>query len=82
MSLPSNVSQFLIQIVDKTTGEVVVGLEPGSRVETDLINEFVIRVKGIGVGMFKTEAAVEAASRQAWADLLMALKLQVRPPRS
>lgn len=71
-------SRFKLQIVEKATGDIVLGLEPGSKIETDLIEDFMRRLKGYGVGMFKSEAKVEAAATRAWEELLYDLKRLVR----
>lgn len=72
-------SLYTMQIIDKSTGEVVRGFEPGSRVETDLIEEVLTRAKGDGIGYMKSALAVETTLRQAWNETLLALKSQVLP---
>jgi hypothetical protein len=74
-------SQFTLQVIDKYTGDVVLGFEPGSRVETDLVDDVLTRAKGEGIGLLRTEAAVEAALRRAWTETLLSLKTQVMPSR-
>lgn len=72
-------SDFVLQIVNRHTGEIVRGFEPGSHVETDVVEELLTRIHGEGVGLFRTEATVDAVIRKAWGELLHALKSQVRP---
>lgn len=72
-------SDFLLQIIDRHTGEVVESLEPGSRIEVDIIDSVIGRMHAVGVGFLKSRASVEETTRQAWVDALMALKRQVQP---
>lgn len=72
-------SDFLLQIVNRHTGDVVVSWEPGGRVETDIIASVLAVAKAQGVGFFATEAQVEAAIHSAWTATLHALKAQVTP---
>ena len=69
-------SEFLIQIVHKTDGKVV-AWAPGMEVEQEFITNLCNRLKGKGVGFFKTEAKVVAAAEEAIKELLFALKKQV-----
>lgn len=73
-------SQFLLQIIDRATGDVVLGFEPGSRIETAVIDDLVQRVIGQGVGVMTTSASVERIMRAQWSALVTDLKLQVMAP--
>lgn len=74
-------SDYVLQIVHRPSGTVA-AIEPGSRVETDLIDEVLNRAKAYGVGMFASESVVEVRLRQAWAELLHDLKTRVSPSRA
>lgn len=70
-------SQYRIQVIDNFTGEPVATWEPGGKVETDLVEELVLRVRTKGVGVGRTAAHVEEDVRAALQELLYALKLRV-----
>jgi hypothetical protein len=74
------VSDYRLQIVEHRTGLVAKGWAPGDRVETDLAEDVLTRLKG-KVGLFKTEAQVLTAVREAFADMLLDLKSRVQPSR-
>ena len=67
-------SEYLIQVVHKSTGKVVTGWEPGLTVEKRLVEELVNRVKTKGVGIFRTEDHVAKDVRAAIEELLYDLK--------
>lgn len=69
-------SKYALQIVNLETREVV-RWSPGSLVEATLITEHIRRAKAHGVGLFRTEAAVERAMQTAWDELLLDLKQMV-----
>jgi hypothetical protein len=69
-------SEFLIQVVHKSDGRVV-AWAPGLEVEQEFIKNFCDRLKGKGVGIFRTEAKVLAAAQEAMDELLYDLKKQV-----
>lgn len=70
-------SAFRLQIVDAKTGYVTKGWEPGGKVETDLVEELCGRLKGRGIGVFKTEAKVLEAVRAEFQAMLLDLKRRV-----
>ena len=70
------VSEYLVAILHKKTGEVVTG-EPGGRLETDLEEALVARVAAKGVGVGRTTAHVCGDVRAALREVLHALKVQV-----
>ena len=70
-------SRYRLQIIDAQTGEVVIGWQPNDRVETELSEELLRRVKDRGVGLFRTEAQVLASLRQCFSDMLYELKGRV-----
>lgn len=72
-------SDFLLQVVNRHTGEVVSTWEPGGSVEANLVHSCVVAAKARGIGFWRTEAQVERALRAAWSDVLHALKSQVQP---
>jgi hypothetical protein len=55
-------SRFLIQIVNKKTGNVV-EFEPGLRAEADFVESCVQSIVALGVGLTKTQAHVTADIR-------------------
>ena len=67
-------SEYLIQVVYKSTGQVVACWEPGLTVEKKLIEELVNRVKAKGVGVFRTEDHVAKDVKTAIEELLWDLK--------
>lgn len=75
-------SQYLLQIVERETGEVVKSWEPGSRIETELLTELSTRLSGRGIGLGRTTVHVLDDLKHAWAELLFELKSQVIPPVS
>lgn len=70
-------SQFRLQIVDAKTGQVAKGWQPADRVEMDLVEDLCTRLKGRGIGMFRTEAKVLETVRGAFAEMLLELKRRV-----
>jgi hypothetical protein len=70
MSEPS----FLIQIIDR--GDRVAILPGGGPLEANLIDLCTKQIMSKGVGLFKTEAAVEKAIRDGMAEALLSLKLK------
>ena len=66
-----------MQIVHAVTGRVVTGWQPGDKVETDLVDDLVVRVKQKGVGIFKSEERVLDGVREAFQEMLLALKGRV-----
>ena len=74
-------SQFKLQIIDKTTGKVVNGWQPGDRVETDLAEDLLNRLKGRKLG-FRTQGKILKAVAQEFAEMLLDLKQRASaPPR-
>lgn len=71
-------SEFLMQIVDRTTGEVV-RFEAGGRIETDLKADILARVSQQPTGVFRTEASVRQVVSDAVDAAFRALKRTVRP---
>lgn len=71
--------RFLLTITDTITGERA-ALTPGGRGERDLIEDVVEATLEEGVGVFKTEAQVEAALRKALHTVIGGLKREVRAP--
>ena len=71
-------SEYRLRIVHARTGQIVKGWEPGTHIETDLVDELCARTKAKGVGMFRTEAHVLDDIRAAFAEMLYELKKQVR----
>lgn len=69
-------SQFVIQVVDRETGDVV-EWAPGLKVEKDFVNELCERVAGKGVGVGRTTRHVVADVRVALQELLYTLKANV-----
>ena len=71
-------SRYLIQIVDRQTGEVAL-FEPGLAVEADLITESVNNAVRVGIGFGRSSAQSAAAMRQGMEEALFALKAKVQP---
>jgi hypothetical protein len=74
------VSDYRLQVIhlrSKDPDRVVLGWQPGDRVETDLAEELSQRIKAKGVGLFRTEAHVMADVRKAVAEMLFELKARV-----
>ena len=71
-------SRFLMQIIDRKTGEVV-QFEPGKVVETDFVEDCVEQVVRLGVGLGRTSNHVAADVRQGLEDAIWSLKRRVRP---
>jgi hypothetical protein len=69
-------SEFLIQVVHKTTGAVV-SWEPGREVEYQFETELLSRVAAKGVGMARTTTHVLDDVRTALRELLYDLKRRV-----
>lgn len=69
-------SQFMIQVVDTTTGEVV-EWAPGLKIEQDLIREVCQKVAARPVGFARTTARVVVEVEAALRDVLYALKANV-----
>ena len=67
-------SYYLIQIVNKKSGEVVKSWLPGERVEKEIETELLSRVKAKGVGFFKSEEKGLTAVREALQEFLYSLK--------
>lgn len=70
-------SDFLMQIINRHTGEVVATWEPGSRVEADVVTHCLQIAKQRGIGFWRTEARVTAVLHAAWHEAIHALKSQV-----
>jgi hypothetical protein len=70
------VSDFLIQIINRRTGEVV-QWAPGLQVETDFINDLGGRVAAKSVGVGRTRKQVAERVKEAVQELLLDLKRQV-----
>lgn len=79
-------SNFVIQVVNKSTGEVV-EWAPGRTVErrfiTELVNRTVTLAVAKGLGVFRTEAHVKASIQEAIdkavSELFHDLKSEVNP---
>ncbi len=72
-------SRFVLSITDTATGSQA-QLRPGGTSERQIINEVVNAVIAKGVGLFKTEAHVAQAVREALIEVLTAVKSDVQPP--
>lgn len=72
-------SAYVLQVAEKGSGKVVASWPPGLEQERDLIAAIVSRVRARGVGVFRTEARVLEAVRDAIEQGVMDLKLQVKP---
>jgi hypothetical protein len=74
-------SDYRLQVIhlrSKEPDKVVMGWQPGDRVETDLAEELAQRIKAKGVGLFRTEKHVMEDVRKAVAEMLWDLKGRVR----
>ena len=71
-------SMFVMQIVDKRSGEVV-QFEPGLSVEINFIDDCVTRILAKGVGVFRTQAHVAQDVRLGIEEAIHALKRKVKP---
>ena len=71
-------SRFLIQVVDKTTGDVV-SWAPGLAAERQFTDDLVNRVVAKGVGYGRSSAKVGTAVRESLTELLHDLKRDVPP---
>jgi hypothetical protein len=71
-------SKFLIRIEDVAKGQIAL-LTPGGKGERDLVEAIVAATLSKGVGVFKTEIAVERAIREGAIEVLSALKSEVVP---
>lgn len=72
-------SQFWLQIVSKDAPSVVLQIEPGRQAERDFVADVVTRAVAKGVGLFRTEAQVETAIREAIQESIFDLKQQITP---
>lgn len=70
-------SDWLIQVVHKTSKEVAHSWVPGLRAETDFVTELVERVGKKKIGLGRTTKTVQDAVREAAEELLFDLKAQV-----
>ena len=73
----SPVSNYLIQVVDRHTKEVIYSWLPGLEVEKQFETELCNRVKAKGVGILRTEKHVIADVLSALRELLYDLKSKV-----
>jgi len=71
-------SRFLMQIVDRETGDVV-QWEPGLRVEQDFVDACVQRILSLGVGLGRTAKHVETDVRNGIEQAIFQLKARVKP---
>lgn len=69
-------SQYLIQIVDRKTGEVI-EFEPGLRAEADFIESCVEAILRLGVGFLRSQNHVEQDIRAGIDLAILDLKTQV-----
>ena len=74
-------SRFLMQIVDRTTGDTV-QFEPGLSVEVNFIDDCVTKIVSKGVGFTKTSSQVEAAIRDGIEQSILDLKKKIRSVNS
>lgn len=72
-------SDFLLQIVDKKTGEVHLWWEPRERTDLDLAEAICKGLEARGVGVFVTQATVLQAVREVLPVAVLDLKKRVRP---
>lgn len=72
-------SDYVLQIRNRHTGEVVADIEPGSHVEIDIIDDVVERAAQKGIGWFKSAASTKKALRAAAEESILDLKRRVRP---
>ena len=70
-------SRYRLQVIDAMTGELVMGWQPGDRVELEMAADLAQRVKAKGVGVFRTEAHVLTDLRAAFGEMLYELKRRV-----
>jgi hypothetical protein len=70
-------SDYRLRIVYEPTGEYVEWI-PGSRIESDVVEELALRVSLANVGLMTTRAQVVAVVRSVMQDVLHDLKKQVR----
>lgn len=71
-------SKYLLQIVHRTSGEVV-QFEPGLSTEINFIDDCVQRILSKGVGVFRTNKHVEQDIRDGINEAVHSLKLKVKP---
>ena len=69
-------SDYRLQVIHVKTGKVAMGWQPGDKVELDLIDDLIARLRG-KVGFWKGEVAVLGAVREAFLELLLAIKGRV-----
>lgn len=72
-------STYQMQVVERKSGRVVVAWPPGLAAEHSFVDDLVARVRAKHVGVWRTEAHVLAAVREAVEASLLALKSQVSP---
>lgn len=72
-------SEYSLQIVRKSDGQVLADIEPGSRVEIDIIDDMLDRASEKGIGWFKSETSTKRALRAAAEEMILDLKRRVRP---
>ena len=72
-----DVSSYRLQIVDAKTGQVAQGWQPGDKTEIDLVDDLCGRLKGSGIGVFRTEAKVIEAVRSEFQAMILDLKRRV-----
>ena len=70
-------SDYVVQIVQKSTGKVVAGWAPGRGDEADLVSQISGRIVEKGIGFWRTEAHVMACVHDALDEWLHDLKKQV-----
>ncbi len=72
-------SRFLMQVTDRTTGEVV-QFAPGQAVEKVFVDDCVEKVLTRKVGFFRTTKTVERAIIDGIEQAIHELKAQIRQP--
>lgn len=69
-------SRYLMQIVDRDTGDVV-QFEPGTAIERDFVSDIVRKTSAKGVGLGRTTSHVVGDVRAAIEEAIFELKAQV-----
>lgn len=73
-------SRFLLQVLDRKSGDVV-QFEPGQRVESEFVTDCVNHIVRLGVGLGRTSAHVAQDVRQGIEEVMFELKAKIRSPK-
>ena len=69
-------SQFLLQIIDRDSDQVI-KLEPGGRVEREIVADLTKRILDKPIGLFSTRTQVAKIVEDCFNELILELKKQI-----